>query len=151
MHQVLFVDYGFQGAVDNYDHPDNSSLLVVLKKRKGLPIILSHVMVSVAQRIDAPIVGIGVAGRYMVKYDGSQTPDGFAKRDIVINPFEKGRVMSEADLLREWHNSDTAPADARQTLVRMLRNLHSDCIHVGDTQRAQRVATYLQWVAYGGS
>jgi regulator of sirC expression with transglutaminase-like and TPR domain len=41
LHEVLGCRYGFIGDRDEYDHPDNSMLDLVLERRTGLPIILS--------------------------------------------------------------------------------------------------------------
>ena len=67
---VLKEEFGLEGDEKSYDHPDNSSIHRVLTRRRGLPIILSEIAVAVARRLDLPIVGVPVPGRYMIKYDG---------------------------------------------------------------------------------
>ena len=69
---VLEGEYGLEGDTENYNHPDNSSIHRVIEQQDGLPILLSEIAVAVARRLDVPVVGIPVPGRYMIKYDGAQ-------------------------------------------------------------------------------
>lgn len=148
LRQVIFSEEKFNGNTANYDHPDNSSIDKVLASKRGLPILLSHVVVSVAKRIGAPLAGIPIPGRYMVKYDGRRAPDGFAKQDIIINAFEGGRVMSKEDMRKTLGEGPSVvsyltPSTHRATLVRMLTNLRADFAAKGKTKQAERA--YRCW------
>ncbi len=148
LRQVIFIEEKFNGNTANYDHPDNSSIDKVLASKKGLPILLSHVVVSVAERIGAPLAGIPIPGRYMVKYDGRRAPGGFAKQDIIINAFEGGRVMSKEDMRKTLGEGPSVvsyltPSTHRATLVRMLTNLRADFAAKGKTKQAERA--YRCW------
>ena len=147
--QVLFKQHGFTGEIANYDHPSNSSLAHVLKNRKGLPILLSHVVVSVAERVDLPFVGVPIAGRYMVKYDGAQAPAGAPRQDILLDPFGGGKILTWEQLQTMIPGLDRETAlDAspkRDTVVRMLRNLEADYLETGDLEAAERTAGY-RWL-----
>jgi regulator of sirC expression with transglutaminase-like and TPR domain len=146
---VLFQQHGFTGEIANYDHPNNSSLAHVLKNRKGLPILLSHVVVSVADRVDLPFVGVPIAGRYMVKYDGAQAPAGAPQQDILLDPFGGGKILTWEQLQNMIPGLDRETAlDAspkRETVVRMLRNLEADYLETGDHEAAERTASY-RWL-----
>ena len=148
LRQVIFSEEKFNGNTANYDHPDNSSIDKVLATKKGLPILLSHVVVSVAKRIGAPLAGIPIPGRYMVKYDGRRAPGGFAKQDIIINAFRGGRVMSKEDMRKTLGEGPSVvsylmPSTHRATLVRMLTNLRADFAAKGKTKQAERA--YRCW------
>jgi regulator of sirC expression with transglutaminase-like and TPR domain len=140
----LFVEQGFRGNRDNYHHPDNSSMARVLATRKGLPILLSHVVVSVGERLEVPIVGLGVPGVYMAKYDGARAPSGYPKDDVIINAFE-GRLMTVAQV-REAHGAlppdALTPSPKKRTLVRMLTNLSHHYDAIGDPRLASQVIQY---------
>jgi regulator of sirC expression with transglutaminase-like and TPR domain len=145
IHQVLFVDNKFDGDhTETYDHPKNSSIGYVLKNRQGLPIILSHIMVAIAERLDFPLVGLPVAGRYMVKYDSQKAPKEFPMDDLIINPFDGGMTMTVAEFNEMWGSSvSPLPATRRSILERMVRNLASDCLVVSDLERAQHAERIL--------
>jgi regulator of sirC expression with transglutaminase-like and TPR domain len=129
LRHVLFVEEGFTGNVSDRYHPDNSSLARVLATKKGLPILLSHLTIAVARRLDVPIVGVPLSGTYIVKYDGTRAPQGFSQKDIFIDPFEQGRVLRPGEEIeRAFPGQDAAsvpPLENRETLARMLRNLSS--------------------------
>lgn len=147
--QVIFKQHGFTGATTNYDHPNNSSLAHVLKTRKGLPILLSHLVVSVGDRVDLPFVGVPVPGRYMVKYDGKQGPGKTPQDDILIDPFGGGKVLTLVQLQAIIPGIDRESAfqasTRRETVVRMLRNLEADYQDTGDLEAADRTASY-RWL-----
>ena len=108
---VLGLEYGFDGDRDEYDHPDNSMLDLVLSRRRGLPILLSVVYVEAGRRAGIPLAGIGLPGHYVVGHFGTDPP-------LVLDPFARGIVI-EPDvpphLLRAWGVHETA--------LRMLNNL----------------------------
>ena len=54
---------GFLGDVEDYDHPDNSMLDLVLERKRGLPILLSVLWIEVGRRVGIPIRGVGLPGR----------------------------------------------------------------------------------------
>jgi regulator of sirC expression with transglutaminase-like and TPR domain len=118
--QVLFTDERFTGNTEDYNNPDNSSLARVLETRKGLPILLSHVTAAVARRLRVPIIGVPAPGRYLAKYDGSRAPAGYSNADIVFNPFEGGKLLTDAERPQGVANDTN-----REALTRMLRNLTS--------------------------
>lgn len=153
--QVLFVEQRFTGNRDDYNNPKNSSLAHVLATRKGLPVLLSQIVVAVATRVRAPIIGIGLPGRFMVKYDGSQAPEGFAKADIVLDPFGDLKIVTNDDLATMIPGFDPEeslePYGKRETLVRMLRNLASDFAIAKQTAQADLAREFLDIVEANGS
>jgi len=149
--QVLFVEEGFTGNVAQRYHPDNSSLERVLSMKTGLPILLSHLTIAVARRLDVPLVGVPLSGTYIVKYDGSQAPDGFPKDDIFLDPFDRGRVLRAGDEIeRAFPGQDAAsqpPLNNRDTLERMLRNLASSFAQRNDHEKLEQVEEFLELLA----
>ncbi len=145
---VLKDKYKLAGAQTNYDHPDNSSLDRVLSSNKGLPILLSHIAVSVADRLQIPIVGIPIPGRYMIKYDGARAPEGFSADDIIINPFDDWQILSQDGVRAIIPGFDPAthliPSTRRATIDRMLRNLASDFAVLQQSDRATQAMKLLE-------
>lgn len=145
--KVLFEEAGFTGNKSDYGNPDNSSLARVLETKKGLPILVSHVVVSVCRRVEIPIVGVPASGRYIVKYDGSKAPAGFPADDIYLNPFEEGAILSrdERAALFPEHDPDVMvpPGTSREVLIRMLANLITSLEERDEPEQLQQ-ATELQ-------
>jgi regulator of sirC expression with transglutaminase-like and TPR domain len=109
--RLLGACHGFAGNRENYDHPDNSMLDVVLSTRRGLPILLSVIYVEVARRAQIALAGVGLPGHFVVAHFGAQPP-------LLLDPFAGGRVVRPAvaqHLLRPWRPDEIA--------MRMLNNL----------------------------
>ena len=96
LREVLFTDEKFGGNVDDYQNPSNSSLEKVLQTKRGLPIVVSHLVIAVGRRLDVPIVGVPTGGRYIVKYDGRKGP-GAPRQDIYFDPFDNGKLLTRED------------------------------------------------------
>lgn len=125
---VLARRHGFEGDREDYDHPDNSMLHVVLERRRGLPILLSVVYVEVARRAGIPLAGFGLPGHYVCGHVATEPP-------LLVDPFNDGaRVHADvpAELVRPW--------GAHETILRMLNNLVAAYGRRGDLGRALRAA-----------
>ena len=137
LRQVLFVEEEFTGEIQDYTNPLNSSIEHVLATRKGLPILLSHVVVAVSQRLRLPVVGLAIPGRYMVKYDGVYGPVDYTGEDIIIDPFEGGKVLTlerlQQAVVEMGYGFDPIeylkPCTHRAALARMLTNLVNHLHH----------------------
>ncbi|HEV3024168.1 MAG TPA: transglutaminase family protein, partial [Pirellulales bacterium] len=127
---ALFAEDGFKGVMPG-ESPDNSSLEMVLRNKRGLPILLSHVVVAVAERLRVPVVGLAMPYRYMVKYDGSRAPAGFPGDDIILDPYNGCKVVPRGELAQAIGlpndrldlEAHLVPSPKRHTLWRMLQNL----------------------------
>jgi len=144
---VIFVEEGFTGNHTDYDNPLNSSLAYVLEQKKGLPILLSHVVVSVGARLEVPLVGLQVPGRYMLKYDGARAPPGRPGENLVIDAYGGGKVLTLDELKELIPGFDAElhllPSSRRATIARMLRNLSNDLQQAGRHSEARDVDRYL--------
>lgn len=129
---VLKEEIGLQGDEITYVNPENSSIHRVIARKKGLPILLSEIAVAVARRLDLPVVGLPIPGRYMIKYDGARAPIGEDRSDIIVNPYEGWRVTTPAELARTVlgfdPRTDLLASPPRATISRMLRNMHSHAL-----------------------
>lgn len=144
--EFLFQQLSFQGNHLEYDDPRNSYLNEVLDRRLGIPITLSLVFVSVAQRIGLPAYGIGLPGHFIV---GVRLPE----QPLYLDPFHGGMPLTEADCAglvqrstgfrgafqSEW----LRPAPARETLARMLNNLRQVYLERNQWAQAQQVIEHL--------
>jgi regulator of sirC expression with transglutaminase-like and TPR domain len=119
--------HGFFGDRDDYYHPRNSMLDLVLERRRGLPILLSAVYVEVARRAGIALAGIGLPGHFIVGHYGETPPR-------LLDPFSGGeRVELETDV-------DLRPSSPHETAGRMLNNLVAAYRRRGDLARAIRAA-----------
>lgn len=143
---IIFTKHGFTGDTETYRTPANSLIDQVLKRRKGLPILLSHVVVSVGTRLKVPIVGLQIPGKYMVKYDGSRSPRDHESKDIIIDAYGGGRILTVEELSKEISTFEPTrhllPSGKRDSLTRMMRNLETHYASVGRHGKAKETMRY---------
>jgi regulator of sirC expression with transglutaminase-like and TPR domain len=128
--EYLYVEEGFAGNRDHYDDPRNSLLNEVLDRRTGIPITLAIVYIEVGRGAGLQIEGVNFPGHFLVRCPAIP---GEGERDLIIDPFHQGAVLSETDcreMLRRHVGEDAAlsaellaPATKPQILTRMLLNL----------------------------
>jgi regulator of sirC expression with transglutaminase-like and TPR domain len=133
--ELLGGRHGLTGDRDDYDHPRNSMLDVVLERGRGLPIALSVVYVAAARRAGIALAGVGLPGHFVVAHFGASPP-------LVLDPFGGGaaiEVLGEAvRLVRPW--------SAHETALRMLNNLvpaYARRAQLGDAIAAARMRLAL--------
>lgn len=91
--RFLFEEEGFRGNQDAYDDPRNSFLNDVLERRLGIPITLSVLYVTVADRVGVPAYGISLPGHFVV---GVRAPGG----NRLLDPFHGGNPLTREDCAR---------------------------------------------------
>jgi regulator of sirC expression with transglutaminase-like and TPR domain len=145
----LFVDLQFKGDEDNFDDPENSMLDAVIKNRQGLPILLSVLMMSTAERVGISLHGIGFPTHFLV------SPEGALPR-FFIDPFNRGEIL-RLDQLERWFDkiSDRShdrlppfswwlkPVSTRHILARINNNLKGSYLRRDDLKGALRCVERL--------
>ena len=139
LNHYLFEEHKFHGNDQEYYDPRNSYLDAVLDRRTGIPITLSILWMSIADRLGIPSYGVGFPGHFLVGVE-SNPP-------IYVDAFS-AVVMTAEDCqarLREIAGGDVkfdsamlAPTSRGQILARVLRNLKQ--IHATASEYAEAIA-----------
>ncbi|MEZ4368451.1 MAG: transglutaminase-like domain-containing protein [Kofleriaceae bacterium] len=145
---TLFVEAGFHGDHVDYLDPRASFLGEVLVRRTGLPIALAVLFLEVARRIGVAARGIGLPGHFIVRVDADPV-DGPAGEVLLLDPFHRGRVLTEDDARAQARRAGgpdaehdpglLSPAPPRAIVARMLRNLAGVYGRAGDLERSVEV------------
>jgi regulator of sirC expression with transglutaminase-like and TPR domain len=114
----------YSGDHQDYYNPDNSYFDRVLTRRKGIPITLALVYISIGQRLGLCIEPVGFPGHFLVKLVG--------KEEVILDPFS-GQVLSNddcRDLLSTctqdsvtFHHQHLDTVSNREVVQRLLNNL----------------------------
>jgi regulator of sirC expression with transglutaminase-like and TPR domain len=138
---------GFRGYGDDYGDLRASLLHEVLRRRRGLPILLSVVYMEVGRRLGVQVAGIGLPGHFVVGVG-----------DVLLDPFHGGRLLSPGELsarvseilgerlevtpehLRPWH--------PRDIVLRVLSNIRASSGRA-DQLRTRLWATELSLLVPG--
>ena len=117
---------GFHGSAAKRPDAQTVYLNEVIDRKIGLPISLSILYKEVAARNGIVLEGIGLPGRFILKYANSP-------QDIFVDPANAGAVIGRADceeLVRNMHQGQVVfreeflhPYNEKQILVRLLTTL----------------------------
>ncbi|NBE52480.1 transglutaminase-like domain-containing protein [Streptomyces boluensis] len=116
----------FRGAAADYQRLESSLLHSVLRRRRGLPILLSVVWMEVARRAGAPVYGVALPGHFVVGF-------GPAQDQVLADPFDGGRILAGTEAERLVAGATGAPldpsmlrpADPLDIMVRILNNIRA--------------------------
>lgn len=125
--ELLGTRCGFGGSPADYRRLESSLLHEVLRRRRGLPILLSVVWMEVARRAGAPVYGVALPGHFVV---GFGDPAG---SHVLADPFAGGRPLTgeDAELLVAGATGEPlsaqmmTPADPLEIVLRMLNNIRA--------------------------
>ena len=126
LHHLLGAREGYRGSPADYQRLESSLLHEVLRRRRGLPILLSVVWMEVARRAGAPVYGVALPGHFVVGF-------GPQEQQVLADPFDGGRVLGggDAELLvagatgAALHPSMLTPADPLDVVLRILNNIRA--------------------------
>jgi regulator of sirC expression with transglutaminase-like and TPR domain len=126
LHDVLFEEEGFLGNQDDYYNTTNSYLPEVLRTRRGLPITLSLVYKTVAERLGLRAWGVGLPGHFLCGVDVNSSimlVDAFCGGRILTIDEAHARMQEMLGPDVEWSDELLQPVSNRHWLTRILQNL----------------------------
>jgi regulator of sirC expression with transglutaminase-like and TPR domain len=117
----------FHGRPSDYNRLESSLLGSVLRRRRGLPIMLSLVWSAVGTRAGLPVYGVALPGHFVVTVGD---PEG---EHVLADPFHGGRQLSlgeAADLVaaatgQALSDDMLVPAQPLDIVLRVLGNIRS--------------------------
>jgi len=137
----------YSGDENNYDDIDNANIIRVIEHRKGLPVSLGIIYISLAQKMGWSCGGISFPGHFLIymELNGER---------LILNPFEilhemqasdlrsllKSIVGEKAELSHNFYN----PVSNREVLLRLENNLKKRFIDMEDYSKAVRVAEIIE-------
>lgn len=143
INSFLYSREQFQGCIrENFD-PADCYLSQVVNDRKGCDIALGLIYLFVCQRLNLPVVGIGMPGHFLCRF---QT----LRDETYIDSYHKGRLLTKnacVRFLREtgrrYDERFLAPMSPRQTLLRLCSNLHQCYVQQGMPEERDRLQRYV--------
>ena len=147
---ALFVEEKFEGNRENYFDPRNSYLNEVIDRKTGIPISLSVLYWSLAERLGLPLEGVNLPAHFMLRLVDSE-------QHLFIDPFHSGELLDRQGCERrlsevtrrpvELSEGQLAPCPVRTIVARMLRNLKAIYLGTHDFPSALDIQRRLTAVA----
>ncbi|MFF2651187.1 tetratricopeptide repeat protein [Streptomyces sp. NPDC058045] len=124
--ELLGGRHGFHGLPADYQRLDSSLLHSVLRRRRGLPILLSVVWLEVARRAGGPVYGVALPGHFVVGF-------GRPGERVLADPFDSGRILVGEDARMLVAGATGAPLDSDiqeaartdEVVLRILNNIRA--------------------------
>ena len=142
--KFLFQEKGFSGNEKNYFTGDNSYLNKVLSNKTGIPISLSVLCMLIGNRLDLPIVGVGMPCHFITKYDVLSSP-------VYFDPFNKGRILSYRQCVElvegfglKFEDHFLMQSGNREILIRTINNLVMVYKQANETEKMDQLTQYVQ-------
>jgi regulator of sirC expression with transglutaminase-like and TPR domain len=134
INHILFDIHKLSGNLTNINSADNFYINNLLDTKKGSPLILGVIYISISQSLRIPIYGVDLPRHFVLAYTDEIL---LAQRDIpegdvlfYINPFNKGAVFTKNEielfikqLNLERKDSYFVPCDNKTIIRRMMNEL----------------------------
>ena len=89
--KVIHEDNGYTGDSETYDDIQNADMIRVIDRRKGLPVAIGVLYLSVARRLDWDMAGMSFPGHFLVRLE----KDG---QRLILDPFRQGQELGAPEL-----------------------------------------------------
>jgi regulator of sirC expression with transglutaminase-like and TPR domain len=110
----------------------------------GIPISLSVVYLLIGQRLGLPLLGIGMPGHFLVKYESK-------RYSVFIDCFNGGALLTEKNCARflteagyGFDDKYLQPSPVRAILARMAKNLCSIYAKMNEPVKSARLITFME-------
>jgi len=119
----------FVGTPEDYADPRAVLLHEVLRRRRGLPILLVVVWLEVAKRAGLPAFPVGLPGHFLI---GIGTQDG---PHLMVDVFAGGRLIESAP-------PGARPYSDREVVLRVLNNVRAQAAALPEIVSSSRTALW---------
>ncbi len=152
MNAYLFDEEGYSGNAGDPHDPHNVLLNQVLDLRRGGPIALTILYVTVGRCLGLPLQAVALPNHFLVKL-------AMEEGGIILDPYAGGVVLDDLALralLSRVYGEDvppdlvpllTSPAAKREVVTRMLRELKQDFIRQQRYDKALCISDLLLRIA----
>lgn len=151
LNNVLFREKRFSANTKNFHSPANSMLHLVLETKRGNPLTLCVIYMTLAQRLSMPVYGVNLPNLFILTYK-------LGDMQFYINVYNKGLILSKADidnyiLQLNLNPVDIfyEPCDNLDIVKRALRNLAFSFEKMDDPEKATEVNKLLDAIMDEGS
>ena len=136
INHILFDIHKLAGNITNINAAENFYINNLLDTKKGSPLILGVIYISIAQSLHIPVYGVDLPRHFVLAYTDEilLTPRDIPEGDVLfyINPFNKGAVFTQNEielfikqLKLERRDSYFTPCDNKTIIRRMINELIS--------------------------
>jgi regulator of sirC expression with transglutaminase-like and TPR domain len=157
LNYIIFDLHKFNRNNSDFYSPQNSYINQVFETKKGNPISLAIIYLSVAYKLGLPIYGVNLPKNFILAYkDEFRQHDSADEADDIlfyINPYNKGAVLGRREIdyfitqqQIKPHPSFYIPCTNIDIIVRLINNLILSFEKLGYAQKIARMKELLEIV-----
>ncbi|MGV3589081.1 MAG: transglutaminase-like domain-containing protein [Adhaeribacter sp.] len=143
LNHVLFKVYKFSANTKNFHSPANSMLHLALETKRGNPLTLCVIYLTIAQKLGLPIYGVNLPNLFILTYKHENY-------QFYINVYNKGLMLSKGDIDNYILQLNLNPVDIfyepcsnLDIVKRALRNLALSFEKMNEAEKAVEVNKLL--------
>ncbi|WP_018477079.1 transglutaminase-like domain-containing protein [Pontibacter roseus] len=143
LNNVLFREKRFSANTKNFHSPSNSMLHLALETKRGNPLTLCAIYMTIAQKLDMPVFGVNLPNLFILTYKLGEV-------QFYINVYNKGLMLSKTDIDNYILQLNLNPVDIfyepcsnLEIIKRALRNLAFSFEKTNDLEKATEVTKLL--------
>ncbi|MCC9137907.1 transglutaminase-like domain-containing protein [Pontibacter silvestris] len=144
LNNVLFREKRFSANTKNFHSPANSMLHLALETKRGNPLTLCVIYMTLAQRLKMPVYGVNLPNLFILTYKLDD------RLQFYINVYNKGLILSKSDIDNYILQLNLNPLDIFyepcsniEIVKRALRNLAFSFEKMDDLEKATEVTKLL--------
>ncbi|HEY5301466.1 MAG TPA: transglutaminase-like domain-containing protein [Acetobacteraceae bacterium] len=147
---LLVGRHGYRGDAHTYDDPANANLLMVIERKKGLPVALGVLWLHAARAAGWAAHGVDFPAHFLFALEGRGS-------QVVLDVFDGGTPLEARDLRALLKRIEGAqaelrpgvlrPVDVRAVLLRLQNNIKSRRLGAGDLAGAVTCAEDMLRIA----
>ena len=143
--ETMAGDMRLAGDLMDYESPENTDVISIVQRRKGLPVALGVFYLDAARQAGLDVKGVDFPGHFLLRIETGEGP-------LALDPFSEGRVVLPSELTRralhaglmpnvaERLEALMAPTSDRAVLIRLQNNIFARAVAARDFARAERSA-----------
>jgi len=154
MNYIMFDLHKFGRNNADFYSPQNSYINQVFETKKGNPISLSIIYLSVASKLGLPIYGVNLPKNFILAYKDEyrQHDSADESEDVLfyINPYNRGAVLGRREIdyfIKQQqikpHPSFYVPCNNKDIIIRLINNLILSYEKLGYMQKIDRMKELL--------
>jgi regulator of sirC expression with transglutaminase-like and TPR domain len=155
INQIFYNTHKFSGNFSNYYSPQNYFINHVLETRKGNPVSLGIIYITIAHWLNLPIYGVNLPKNFILAYKDlySESNDNIL---FYINPYNKGSVLGKGEIdnfLKQQNikpdSSYYQPCSNVDIIERLILNIINSYESTGQTDKIARYKKLLTAIKKG--
>jgi regulator of sirC expression with transglutaminase-like and TPR domain len=143
--ETMAGDLRLVGDLMTYESPENTDIIAVCERRRGIPVALGVLYLDAARRCGLEVWGVDFPGHFLLRIETEEGP-------LALDPFSEGRVVLPSELSRralmtgltpdvaDRLEALMAPVSDRAVLIRLQNNIFARASQARDYPRAERSA-----------